>query len=117
MSVGVVSDGPTQMVTDGTPHKVMLFPAADGSAQLVSLTSLKASGVIPVPMDPKQYLLLATEDSSDGVLLRYRMFATPDNLLKPTGKNTVSPRSIIASLLMSSCALPCFPYLHPPSRS
>jgi hypothetical protein len=81
------------MVADGTPHKVMLFPAADGSAQLVSLTTLKASGVIPVPMDPKQYLLLATEDSSDGVLLRYRMFATPDNLLKPNGKNTVSPGS------------------------
>lgn len=99
MSVGVVTDGPTKMVADGTPHKVMLFPAADGSAQLVSLTTLKASGVIPVPMDPKQYLLLATEDSSDGVLLRYRMFATPDNLLKPNGKNTVSPGSIIACLL------------------
>jgi hypothetical protein len=77
------------MVVKDNPHEVLLYPYADGQAALVSLTSPKASGITPVPMDDKAIKVLFTQDSADGVVLRYRLFAAGNPLLRLGGKNTV----------------------------
>lgn len=96
VGLGVVENGPVQMVNPSNPHRVFVYPYADGQPAFVALNGMKASSILPVAMPADNLRVLLAQSTAEGVVLRVRVHPSRNNpnagmaaTLDFVGKNTI----------------------------